>query len=383
MMALATCNISAKSNFVQVKDGHFVRDGKPYYYVGTNFWYGAILGSEGQGGNRERLCKELDKMKEMGIDNLRILVGSDGKRGVKTKVEPTLQEAPGVYNDTILAGLDYLLMEMGKRKMLAVLYLNNSWEWSGGYGYYLEQAGLGQAPRPNEDGYPAFMNFVAQYASCEKAHQLFYDYVRFILTRTNRYTKKKYKDDPAIMSWQIGNEPRAFSKEQLPAFEKWLGEASKLIRSLDKNHLISIGSEGKWGCEGELNCWERICADKNVDMLGVDVYEFDNSDANYQQNLAATLDVLMEAAKKVGKIPALTETGCRGIASKKDWFTQTLWPVLQKYQLSYVLFWRNAWDKPQEEAYLPGVGDGAIVEDFKAFKKEKKVLFAKDIVKVK
>ncbi len=37
----------------------------------TNFWYGAILGSMGQGGNRERLCRELDKMKEMGIDNLR------------------------------------------------------------------------------------------------------------------------------------------------------------------------------------------------------------------------------------------------------------------------------------------------------------------------
>lgn len=53
MMALATCNLLAKSNFVQVKDGHFVRDGKPYYYVGTNFWYGAILGSEGQGGNRD------------------------------------------------------------------------------------------------------------------------------------------------------------------------------------------------------------------------------------------------------------------------------------------------------------------------------------------
>ena len=62
-MALATCNLFAKSDFVQVKDGHFVRDGKPYYYVGTNFWYGAILGSEGQGGNRERLCRELDKMR--------------------------------------------------------------------------------------------------------------------------------------------------------------------------------------------------------------------------------------------------------------------------------------------------------------------------------
>ena len=47
---------------------------------------------------------------------------------------------------------------------------------------------------------------------------------------------------------------------------------------------------------------ERFPGEKYVDMLGVDVYEFDNSDANYQQNLAATLDALMEAAKKVGKI---------------------------------------------------------------------------------
>lgn len=273
-MMLAALSLSAKKGFVQVKDGHFVRDGIPYYYVGTNFWYGAILGSEGQGGNRARLCKELDRMRAMGIDNLRILVGSDGQRGIKTKVEPTLQEAPGVYNDTILAGLDYLLMEMGKRKMVAVLYLNNSWEWSGGYGYYLEQAGEGKAPRPDEDGYPAFMKFVARYATCEKAHQLFYDYVHFILSRTNRYTGLKYTDDPAIMSWQIGNEPRAFSTEALPAFEKWLAEASALIRSLDANHLVSIGSEGSWGCENDYGVYERICADKNIDYCNIHLWPY-------------------------------------------------------------------------------------------------------------
>lgn len=273
-MMLAALSLSAKKGFVQVKDGHFVRDGIPYYYVGTNFWYGAILGSEGQGGNRTRLCKELDRMRAMGIDNLRILVGSDGQRGIKTKVEPTLQEAPGVYNDTILAGLDYLLMEMGKRRMVAVLYLNNSWEWSGGYGYYLERAGEGKAPRPDEDGYPAFMKFVARYATCEKAHQLFYDYVRFILSRTNRYTGLKYTDDPAIMSWQIGNEPRAFSTEALPAFEKWLAEASALIRSLDANHLVSIGSEGSWGCENDYGVYERICADKNIDYCNIHLWPY-------------------------------------------------------------------------------------------------------------
>ena len=174
---------SDKAKFVTVKNGHFLKDGKPYYYVGTNFWYGAILGSEGQGGDRGRLVKELDYMKKIGIDNLRILVGSDGERGVTTKVEPTLQVKPGVYNDTILAGLDFLLQEMGKRNMVAVLYLNNSWEWSGGYGFYLEHAGEGKQPRPNEDGYPAFMKAMSKYATNKKAHQLFYNYVRFIVGR--------------------------------------------------------------------------------------------------------------------------------------------------------------------------------------------------------
>ena len=297
VMAMAACGLSAQTGFVKVKDGHFVRHGQPYYYVGTNFWYGAILGSEGQGGDRKRLCRELDKMKSLGIDNLRILVGSDGKRGVKTKVEPTLQEAPGVYNDTILAGLDYLLMQMDKRNMVAVLYLNNSWEWSGGYGYYLEQAGMGKAPRPNEDGYPAFMNFVAKYASCEKAHQLFYDYVRFIIGRTNRYTHRRYVDDPAIMSWQIGNEPRAFSKEALPAFEHWLAEASSLIRSLDSNHLISIGSEGSWGCENDIACYERICADKNVDYCNIHLWPYNWSWAR-QDHLVEDLVVSCQNTKE-------------------------------------------------------------------------------------
>ena len=274
-MTICACHREvAKDPFIRVENGHFVRSGKPYYYVGTNFWYGAILGSEGQGGDRERLCRELDCMKQMGIDNLRILVGSDGERGVTTKVEPTLQETPGVLNDTILAGLDFLMQELGKRQMVAVLYLNNSWEWSGGYGFYLEHAGEGKAPRPNEDGYPAYMKFVEKFAYSEKAHQLFYDYVRAIIGRTNRYTGVKYVDDPAIMSWQIGNEPRAFSTEALPAFEKWLAEASALIRSLDPNHLISIGSEGAWGCEGDFGVYERICSDTNVDYCNIHLWPY-------------------------------------------------------------------------------------------------------------
>ena len=316
---LLTLSLAAQTPFVTVKDGHFVRDGRLYYYVGTNFWYGAILGSEGQGGDRKRLGRELDAMKRMGIDNLRILVGSDGERGVKTKVEPTLQVRPGVYNDTILAGLDYLLMEMGRRGMVAVLYLNNSWEWSGGYGFYLEHAGLGRQPRPDDVGYPAFMQAMAKYADCEKAHQLFYDYVRFIIGRTNRYTGRRYTDDPAIMSWQIGNEPRAFSTDALPAFERWIGEAAALIRSLDKNHLVSIGSEGSWGCENDYGVWERISADPNVDYCNIHLWPYNWSWARKDhlvedlakscENTRDYIDRHLEVCNRIGKPLVMEEFG--------------------------------------------------------------------------
>ena len=266
--------------FVERKEAGFVLDGKEYRYVGANFWYGAILASEGQGGDRARLCRELDKLHELGLDNLRILVGSDGLRGVKTKVEPTLQEAPGVYNDTILAGLDYLLQQMGERGMKAVLYLNNAWEWSGGYGFYLEHAGAGKAPRPNETSYPEYMTFVSQFSTNTKAQELFFQYIRDIIGRTNRYTNVPYVDDPTIMSWQIGNEPRAFSEEAKVPFTKWLGKASALIRSLDKNHLISIGSEGIWGCEMDSALYEQICADPNIDYMNAHVWPFNWSWVN-------------------------------------------------------------------------------------------------------
>lgn len=267
-------NDIAPSPFVRQQAGQFWLNGAPYRYVGTNFWYGAILASQGQGGNRERLHRELDFLQSIGVTNLRILVGSDGERGVLTKVEPTLQIAPGVYNDTILDGLDYLLAEMAKRDMKAVLYLNNSWEWSGGYGFYLEHAGYGVAPRPEEAGYQAFMNHVAQFADAPEAQALFYDYVRFIVSRINRYTQQAYTADPTIMAWQIGNEPRAFGETQKAGFIHWLARTSALIRSLDPNHLISIGSEGIWGCEMDEVLYRTISADPNIDYLNAHIWPY-------------------------------------------------------------------------------------------------------------
>lgn len=92
--------------------------------------------------------KELDELKANGITNLRILVGAEGGKQDFT-VTPALQSQQGKYDENLLDGLDYLLSEMGKRNMDAVLYLNNNWEWSGGMAQYLEWNGKGTLPNPN------------------------------------------------------------------------------------------------------------------------------------------------------------------------------------------------------------------------------------------
>ena len=315
------CSRGNHNGIVKVENGSFQKDGQAQYYVGTNFWYGAILASEGRGGDRARLSRELDSLHALGLDNLRILVGADGPEGVPTRVEPTLQPEPGVYNDTIFKGLDYLLVEMGKRDMKAVLYVNNSWEWSGGYGMYLEWAGAGKALIPAESGYVPFMEQMAQYSTNAKAQALFEQHLQTVVSRVNTLTGKPYSEDPAIFSWQIGNEPRCFSGDPAvqDAFVDWLHRAARIIKQADPNHLVSVGSEGSWGCENNMDLYERIHASADIDYLTAHIWPYnwswvsqdgpqwgiDNAEAKTKQYI----DEHVAVAEKLGKPLVIEEFG--------------------------------------------------------------------------
>ena len=96
------------------------------------------------------------------------------------------------------------------------------------------------------------MDHVARFVHSDSARALAANHVKNIVTRTNRYTGRPYTESPALMSWQIANEPRAFASDSLTkkAFEDWIASQAALIKSLDSNHLVSTGSEGRHGCEG-------------------------------------------------------------------------------------------------------------------------------------
>lgn len=91
--------------------------------------------------------------------------------------------------------------------------------------------------------------------------------------RTNTYTGLKYTEDNTIMSWQVANEPRVLmTPDHEEAFAGWLNETVALIESLDSIHLISTGTEGKHGFLQDMDMFERLHSNKDIDYLAMHMW---------------------------------------------------------------------------------------------------------------
>lgn len=279
----ASCSVfrmfEERDDFIKVRGTQFLHKGKPYYFVGANLWYGCYLGSSGESGDRPRLLRELDSLKALGIENLRIL-GSSENSYMRRAVKPAIQSSPGVVDDTLLQGLDFLLAELANRHMRAVIYLNNYWEWSGGMTQY--NVWTGKDPVDPEDttkGWGAFMEFSASFYANRQANELFRNYVYKVVTRKNSVNDRSYREDPTIMAWQLANEPRPgklgpVAEENLPAYFRWIDQTAFYIHSLDTNHLVSSGSEGTTGSLLSADNFLQAHQSRHIDYLTMHMWPF-------------------------------------------------------------------------------------------------------------
>ena len=249
-----------RERFVRVDGAAFRLGGRRYRFAGANMWYAAYLGAEAPIGNRDRLRRELDSLAGLGVTNVRIL-GESEHSPLKNSIRPAFRTEGPHYSESLLRGLDFALAEMGRRGLRAVVYLNNFWEWSGGMMTYLSWTNGGRYLDMNDPAHPwpEFPDMVADFYASPRAVALAHDYLRAVVTRTNTITGLRYADDPAIMAWQLANEPRpggseAVAARRMTAFRAWIGGTARLIKSLDPNHLVSTGSEGLKGCVESAVC---------------------------------------------------------------------------------------------------------------------------------
>jgi mannan endo-1,4-beta-mannosidase len=264
--------IAGQSGFVSVEGRHFRLDGQPYYYAGANLWYGMYLGSPGQTGDRARLTQELDQLASQGVLNLRVLAISETSE-LKRAVRPAVLLAPKKIDETLWQGLDFLLAEMAKRDMKAVLYLNNFWQWSGGMSQYVAWFDGKPVMDPDVTGnWNGFMDNSASFYRDAPAKDAFRFAVQKLVKRRNSVNGRAYDADPTIMSWQLANEPRPGSDAGLtPAssqmFAEWVDETAGFIKKLAPRQLVSTGNEGWMGTAGNRELYVNAHTTKNVDYL--------------------------------------------------------------------------------------------------------------------
>jgi hypothetical protein len=80
-IASGCANFSKRKNcandFVSVRNGQFQLRGRPYFYVGTNLWFGCYVCDPDLAGGRKRFVRELDQLQKIGATNIRLLAGSE------------------------------------------------------------------------------------------------------------------------------------------------------------------------------------------------------------------------------------------------------------------------------------------------------------------
>jgi mannan endo-1,4-beta-mannosidase len=244
-------------DFVTVRNGRFHRGSQPYYYVGANMWFGCYLSDAALAGGRARIVRELDQLQSLGVNNIRLLAGSETSPLVGA-IPRGITRAPHDYDEALLAGLDYCLAEMAKRNMRGILFLSNYWQWSGSFAQYVRWITGGTIPDPDKPvmakgDWHAFMQFSASFYQTPAAVELYRGYVASLISRRNTVNGRIYRDDPSIMTWELANEPRpcaddSTAAKDVPIFCDWVDSTAQFIHAQDPNHLVCTGSEGIWGC---------------------------------------------------------------------------------------------------------------------------------------
>ena len=263
---------SAADDFVTRSGTKLMLHGKPFRFAGANLdnlalasdTFGRFGSTDMYYPSKYMIDDAFATMNKMGGRVSR--VWSTGSQGCALCVEPEL----GKFNEAALKQIDYVVYSAGKHHVrLILLFVDPYGFYTGGIPQFQKWRGGGDFFRD--------LKLIADYKQ----------YVSVLINRKNTYTGIAYKDDPAILGWQAGNE-----LSQAPI--EWNRDIARYIKSLDPNHLII-----SWGLtqDAELELWS--------------IPEIDVADKHYypKMNFPWMMDRDKEAAKQAGKVFMVGEFG--------------------------------------------------------------------------
>lgn len=277
--------------FVSVTNGKLRLGDREFRFAGNNAYF---LQPEIAYDNLAGVRETLDKTVALGLSVVRTIGFNDHPSKAENTRCPglstvpvgndtaTIQFAPGVFCEANLRALDQAVAEAKARNVRLIVYLTNNFTAYGGIRRYVYWF-LNREPMTPQE--------VQLFYTNETIKTWFKNYVRMLLERTNTVTGVRYKDEPAILAWELGNELRNDSGNPQQPFDatvllNWIKELTDFIKGLDRNHLVGDGGEGFDNQPGEYpglsnpyavrgdtgNSFSRLVRATNLDLVSYHLY---------------------------------------------------------------------------------------------------------------
>ncbi|KAJ6921714.1 hypothetical protein NC652_015601 [Populus alba x Populus x berolinensis] len=154
--------------------------------------------------SRSKVSEMLKRGAQMGLTVCRTWAFSDG-RG-----PDALQVSPGLFNERVFRGLDYVIVEARRNHIRLILSLVNNLAAFGGKNQYVKWAKeAGVNVSLSDDSF--FSNPVIK--------DYYKAYIKAVLKRKNSLSGVRYSEEPAIFAWELMNEPRCASSSSAPVLQ--------------------------------------------------------------------------------------------------------------------------------------------------------------------
>ncbi|WP_308636183.1 carbohydrate binding domain-containing protein [Paenibacillus silvisoli] len=166
---------------------------------------------------------------------------------------PSAPDGPLQFNEDVFKALDKMLQLANQYGVRIIIPFVDQYQWQGGIKEYAAFRGKSEAAFWSDP------QLIADFKSV----------IAHVLNRVNSYTGVAYKDDPAILAWETGN-------ELVPASSGWTSDIAAYIKSIDANHLVI---DGKYGID------DASLNDPNIDIVSNHYYPDHYADYGAQTNL--------------------------------------------------------------------------------------------------
>uniref|UniRef100_A0A453PRF6 mannan endo-1,4-beta-mannosidase n=1 Tax=Aegilops tauschii subsp. strangulata TaxID=200361 RepID=A0A453PRF6_AEGTS len=201
--------------FVTASGARFMAGGRPFYADGFNAYWLMYMASNPA--DRSKVLDVLDQASRLGPTVVRTWAFSDGQGS-----DRPLQITPGVHNEQVFVGLDFVIAEAKKRGIYLILSLVNNMDSFGGKKQYVQWA--------RDRGH--YLGSDDDFFSDALTQQFYKNHIKRMVTRVNTFTRVAYKDEPTIFAWELMNEPRVPSDLSGKTMEVALGGIDVRVRQV-------------------------------------------------------------------------------------------------------------------------------------------------------